>query len=120
MAWVLTSRARLWLALGRIDEAALWAETSGLSLHDTPSFLRDFEELTLIRLFFLQGRHKEAEQFLDRTLQVAEAEGRGKDGIERLALQALSLQMQGKAQAARLPWRRALANAEAQDYILTA
>jgi len=119
MAWVLTSRARLWLALGRIDEAALWAEASRLSLHDTPSFLRDFEQLTLIRLFFLQGRHNEAEQFLDRALQVAEAEGRVKNVIEILALQALSLQMQGKTKAALLPLRRALALTEPEGYIRT-
>ena len=119
MSWVLTSRARLWLALGRIDEAALWAEASGLSLHDTPSFLRDFEQLTLIRLFFLQGRHSEAEQFLGRALQVAEAEGRVKNVIEILALQALSLQMQGKTKAAQLPLRRALALTGPEGYIRT-
>lgn len=119
MAWVLTSRARLWLALGRIDEVALWASASGLSLHDTPSFLRDFEQLTLIRLSFLQGRHNEAEQFLDRALQVAEAEGRVKNLVEILALQAISLQMQGKTKAALLPLRRALALAEPEAYIRT-
>jgi LuxR family transcriptional regulator, maltose regulon positive regulatory protein len=52
-------------------------------------------------------------------LQVAEAEGRVKNVIEILALQALSLQMQGKTKAALLPLKRALALTEPEGYIRT-
>jgi LuxR family transcriptional regulator, maltose regulon positive regulatory protein len=119
MAWVLTSRARLWLALGRIDEAMAWGQASGMSVNDIPSFLHEFEQLTFIRLHLLQGLYSEAEQFLDRALQVARSEGRMRSAIEILALQAVSLQMQGKTQPAMLPLKRALALAAAEGYMRT-
>ena len=52
-------RARVWVAQGRLAEAASWAREQGLSATDDLSYLREFEHITLSRV--LLARHtKEA------------------------------------------------------------
>ena len=47
--------ARLQTRQGRLSDAAAWAASAGVSVQDTPSFLTEYEQLTLARL--LIARH---------------------------------------------------------------
>ncbi|MFN8519429.1 MAG: LuxR C-terminal-related transcriptional regulator [Chloroflexota bacterium] len=48
-------RARMWVALGRLDEASRWAHDAGVAPTDDLSFLREYEHATLARLLIAQG-----------------------------------------------------------------
>ena len=43
-------KARVWVALGRLDEALGWARESDLSVEDDLSYLREFEHITLAKV----------------------------------------------------------------------
>jgi LuxR family maltose regulon positive regulatory protein len=43
-------RARLWLRQDRLTEALNWVKENGLSVDDEPSYLREYEHLTLARV----------------------------------------------------------------------
>ena len=49
-------KARIWVAQGRLTEALEWARERGLSVDDAPSYLREFEHVTLARV--LIARYK--------------------------------------------------------------
>ena len=72
-------RARVWVALGRIDEALGWAREQGLSAEDDLSYLREFEHITLAKVLlarYAADRSKldiaEATRLLARLLRAAE------------------------------------------------
>jgi ATP/maltotriose-dependent transcriptional regulator MalT len=50
-------RARVWIAQGRLGEALGWAREQGLSVDDDLSYLREFEHITLARMFL--ARYKD-------------------------------------------------------------
>jgi len=117
---------RVWVAQGRVDEALSWARAQGLSVDDDLSYLREFEYITLARVFLAQyqrdradGVIHEALSLLDRLLHAAEAGERTGSVIEILALQALSRQAQGDIPTALVPLERALTLAEPEDYVRT-
>src|SRR5579859_3991437 len=120
-------RARLWIAQGRLAEAPGWAQARGLAgptAGDEPSYLREFEHLTLARLLTTRCRAgqdesawPEALSLLERLLSAAEAGGRTGSVIEILALQALAHQAHGDVPAALVPLERALVLAEPEGYV---
>jgi len=119
-------RARLWLQQGRVDDAARWAGQQALSTDDEPSYLREFEHLTLARILIARFRGEREERLLDdatrllaRLLEAAEDCGRMTAVIEVLTLQALALQAAGDVTAALVPFGRALALAEPEGYVRT-
>jgi len=82
-------KARIWVAQGRLGEALDWARERGLSAHDDPSYLREFEHVTLARVLLARYKSKreespmlEAMSLLERLLQAAEACGRMGSVIE--------------------------------------
>ena len=121
---IAASRARVWVAQGRLDEALDWARERGLSAHDDLGYVREFEHVTLARV--LLARYKsdreersmlEAMGLLERLLQAAEEGGRTGSVIEILVLQALAYEAQGDSPAALVPLKRALALAEPEGFI---
>jgi LuxR family maltose regulon positive regulatory protein len=115
---------RVWVAQGRVGDALGWARAQGLSVDDDLSYLREFEHITLARVFLAQnhrdqanGAIREALGLLDRLLQAAEAGGRTGSVIEILALQALAHELQGDIPAALAPLERALTLAESEGYV---
>jgi LuxR family maltose regulon positive regulatory protein len=117
-------RARVWVALGRMDEALGWVREQGLSATDDLSYLREFEHITLARV--LLARHTtepagrsvhEATRLLERLVQAAEEGGRTGSLIEILVLQALAHQMQGDIPAALASLQRALMMSEPEGYV---
>ena len=105
-------------------EAQAWAREQGLSVDDEPSYLREFEHVTLARV--LIARHKsdpgtgsihEAIGLLERLLQAAEEGRRMGSVIEILVLLALAHAAQGDIPLALVSLERALTLAEPEGYV---
>ena len=47
-------KARIWIAQGKLSEAADWARDRGVSVTDDASYLSEFDHLTLVRLILAQ------------------------------------------------------------------
>jgi LuxR family maltose regulon positive regulatory protein len=82
-------RTRVWLAEGRIELAAQWAEK--YRQHGGTEYLREFEDLTLARVRLACGEPGAALSVLNPLLLSAEGAGRMGSAIEALALRALAL-----------------------------
>ena len=112
-------RARLRLRRGELRAAEAWARERGLSADDEPSYLREYEHLTVARI--LLARHRaapdgaaldQATRLLDRLRAAAEAGERDAAVVEALVLQALVRHARGDARAALAALHRAVTLAE--------
>ena len=115
--WILASayQARIWLALGKVDEAIQWA-CEYRRVGET-EYLREFEDLTLARVLLTGNEVDEALALLDSLLSSAEAAGRLGGVIEIQALRALALQALGKQDEALDALASTLALAEPEGYV---
>ena len=117
-------RVRVWLALGRIDEALGWAREQGLTAEDDLSYLREFEHITLAKVLlarYAADRSKpdsaEATRLLTRLLRAAEEGQRAGSVVEILVVLALAHQAEGDGAAALATLQRALTLAEPEGYV---
>ena len=117
-------KTRLWIAQGRLAEARSWALALGLSAQDEPSYLREFEHLTLARILLAQYRvdqdetvFQELRGLLDRLLEAAETGGRAGSANEISVLQALAFEAHGQAEPARAALEHALVQAEPEGAV---
>src|SRR6266571_8090871 len=117
-------KTRVWVAQGKLAEALDWAREHGLSVSDDLSYLREFEHITLVKVFLARSKSDRAEhsmleamELLERLLQAAEEGERTGSVIEILVLQALANQIQGDIAAALVPLERALTLAEPEGYV---
>ena len=117
-------KARIWVAQGRLIEAQGWVREQGLSIDDAPSYLREFQHVTLARVLIARyksdretGVIHEAIGLLDRLLHAAEAGNRMGSVIEITVLQAVAHQAQGNSTPALVPLERALTLAEPEGYV---
>jgi LuxR family transcriptional regulator, maltose regulon positive regulatory protein len=117
-------KARVWVRQGSFGEALGWAREHGLSVDDGLSYLREFEHITLARLFL--ARHEdecaersvhEAIRLLQRLALAAEEGGRTGRVIEIVILQALAHQAEGDMPAALACLGRAVTLAEPAGYV---
>jgi LuxR family maltose regulon positive regulatory protein len=71
-------RARVQLAAGDLASAGDWVAESGVDTADEPSYLREYEHLTLVRVLLARpaGPATEAVQLLERLELAAQAAGR--------------------------------------------
>ena len=97
---IAASRARVWIAQGRLDDARAWARERGVAPTDAPSFLAEYDLLTLARLLIAEGYTSEALDLLDRILDAAQAAGRDGTLIEARMLRALAHHANGDADSA--------------------
>jgi LuxR family maltose regulon positive regulatory protein len=117
-------RARLRLRRGELDDAAAWARERGLSAEDEPSYLREYEHVTLARLL-LARYHADRDdialavgsRLLDRLLACAEAGGREATVIEVLVLRALAHHAGGDLPAGLAALHRAVTLGQADGYV---
>ncbi|MBK9125067.1 MAG: helix-turn-helix transcriptional regulator [Chloroflexi bacterium] len=123
---VAASKARVWIAQGRLSEARRWAHERGLSSEDEPSYAREFEHITLARMLLAQYTQDrdvralhEAVGLLARVLQAAEDGGRMGNVLEILVVLALTQQARSDTAAALAALKRALALAEPEGYVRT-
>jgi LuxR family maltose regulon positive regulatory protein len=117
-------KARIWVAQGKLTKALEWVREQGLSVDDAPSYLREFEHVTLARVLIDRyksdrgsGSIHEAIGLLERLLHAAEEGKRMGSVIEILVLQALAHQAQGNIATALVPLERALTLAEPEGYV---
>jgi len=96
------TRARLWLAQGRLADARAWAEGLGAAGDLEPSYLNAYTLLTVARVLLGVFRSEGAEAptadalaLLSAVAEEAEAGGRTGDVIETLVLRSLALQAAG-------------------------
>jgi LuxR family maltose regulon positive regulatory protein len=117
-------KARIWLKQGRLADALGWARQQGLSADDDICYAREFEYITLARVFIDAGKNDRKAGFLDeavrllgRLLQAAETGGRRGSAIQTLVLQALVFQVRGDIPHALALLERALVLAEPESYL---
>jgi LuxR family maltose regulon positive regulatory protein len=85
---------------GRLDEARAWARERGVAPTDPPSYLAEYDQLTLARLLVAEGGARDALMLLDGVLDVAQAAGRGGSLVEARLVRALAHHANGDADAA--------------------
>jgi LuxR family transcriptional regulator, maltose regulon positive regulatory protein len=107
-------RVRIWLGQGQQEVAERWADAYTQSA--PTEYLREYEDLTLARVWMATGRTTEATSLLARLLDAAEANGRMGRVIEILALIALARESEGDGDRALTALARVLPLAEAQGY----
>ena len=117
-------KARIWIAQGKLSEAADWARDRGVSVTDDASYLSEFDHLTLVRLILAQhgnpdsGALVQAASLLDRLLAAAETSGRAGSSVEIRLLTALVQDARGRRAQARESLAQALARApEPEGYV---
>ncbi len=98
-----SQKALLHLRTGNLERAVYWAQTCGLSEHDTITYPRDGEYLILTQILLAQGATLQARRFLERLISVTEADGRNWTLIDSLVQLALLEQAEGDLSAA-LNW----------------
>jgi LuxR family maltose regulon positive regulatory protein len=114
--WLLASEADMRLKEGDLPFAQRWAETAGLSLDDTPQYLRVEEHVVYGRLLLAQGRLPDAGRWLDRLERFTQERALYRWLLTVHILQALTAERLGDSPSARGYLARALELAASQDY----
>ncbi|WP_308638373.1 LuxR C-terminal-related transcriptional regulator [Paenibacillus silvisoli] len=122
---VAAMKTRAWIAQGKLENALDWAREQGLSVEDEPSYLREFEQLTLARVLLAKYRREgsermivEAAGLLERLLKAAEEGERLGSTVEILILQAIVRFAPDRDIAAALsPLERALELAGTEGFV---
>ena len=117
-------KVRWWLQQGRLANALDWVQDCGLSMDDEPSYLREYEHLTLARVAIAQYRCdgidttlNQAIGLLTRLLEAADAEKRTGSSIAILVVQALAYQAKADLAEATSSLESALTLAEPEGYV---
>jgi LuxR family maltose regulon positive regulatory protein len=126
--WLDDCRVRLWLAKGRMDDLAQWAETSGLTVDGELSYHYDLHHLNLARLLLARARRaatpagahaclNQASCLLARLLVAAENAGWVHETIKILVQEALVFAESSDKNKALRTLARAIALAEPGGFI---
>lgn len=119
VCWLDTCRVRLWLAMGQVETAVHWANTTGLTI-DTPlSYHHDLHHINLLRILTAQGDEtcRQAANLAQKLLTAAQNAGWVHESIEILILQALVNHIRQQPAAALASLGQALALAKPGGYI---
>lgn len=87
--------ARIHVRLGQLGDAQSWLRSAGVTADDALSYLREFEHITLARLFLARGAIGEALGLLERLKEAAVKGGRIASVIEIDVLTAIASQARG-------------------------
>jgi LuxR family maltose regulon positive regulatory protein len=112
-------QVRAWLALGRLEDAERWARTRAVDGSPSAGFVEEFEQITLARLYLLQGKPRQALALLEQVYLAANSNGHNGQVIEILALTALAQQALGESSLAIATLQSALRMAEPEGYLRT-
>ncbi|MGB3137049.1 MAG: LuxR C-terminal-related transcriptional regulator, partial [Nodosilinea sp.] len=117
-------KVRWWLQQGKLAEALSWVRECGWSVDDPPSYLREYEHLTLARVAIAQYRRDGTDEvihqvigLLTQLLAAAEAQERTGSSIKILVMLALAGEAQEDISAAIVSLERALTLAEPEGYV---
>ncbi|HYU03914.1 MAG TPA: LuxR C-terminal-related transcriptional regulator, partial [Jatrophihabitantaceae bacterium] len=97
---IAATRARVRIVQGRLDDARAWARERGVAQTDPPTYLAEYDQLTLARLLVAEGDARTALDLLDRVLDVARVAGRDGSLIEAGLVRALAHHASGDADSA--------------------
>ncbi|WP_230207827.1 LuxR C-terminal-related transcriptional regulator [Microlunatus sp. Gsoil 973] len=97
---IAATRARAWILQGRLEEAQAWARDRGVAPTDPPTYLAEYDQLTLARLLVAQGRAGEALDLLGQILDAGQAADRDGSLIEASLVRALAHHANGDTRAA--------------------
>jgi LuxR family maltose regulon positive regulatory protein len=114
-AWM----ARLRLARGDLAEAAALERERAANADRAAAAAQAVDRMTSARLLHARGRHHEALRLLEQPREAAETEGRARDLVEILSLQALVLWASNERERAVGILAEALALAEPEGYVRT-
>jgi LuxR family maltose regulon positive regulatory protein len=109
--------ARLQLVTGNVAAGQRWAAEAGVSADDEPTYLREYEHLTLARLLIASGRAADAVALLERLGRAAAAGGRTPSVIEVQVLLALARSSLGETATALIALTDALVTAEPEHFV---
>jgi LuxR family transcriptional regulator, maltose regulon positive regulatory protein len=112
-----SERARLLLALGRVEEAARWTRERGLTAQDEVSYLRERDHLVLARVLLAQSQPDRALGLLERLDALADSQARTGSLIGIRALRAMALQAAGNHQGAVSLLAETLTLAQPEGYV---
>ncbi|HEY8594395.1 MAG TPA: LuxR C-terminal-related transcriptional regulator [Devosiaceae bacterium] len=107
--------ANVKIRLGHLDEADRWSRAAGVTVEDAPSYLREFEHITLARLLIAHGGAEAIDKALgliDRLSQDAARGGRGASQITLSILAVLAHHARHDLRLALESLRRAISLAE--------
>ncbi len=117
-------KARVRVKQGELEKALDWARTQKLSIEEETNYLREFEQITFVRILLSQYQSdgmssliRNARGLLERLLKAAEAGGRIGSVIEILILQALAHQLKEEIPATLSSLERALKLAEPEGFM---
>ncbi len=113
---IAATRARVWIVQGRLDDARAWARQRGVAPTDPPTYLAEYDQLTLARLLVAEGDGRGALQLLDRMLDAARAAGRDGSVVEAGLVRALAHHANGDAHSAAADLATALASGVPAGY----
>ena len=113
---IAATRARVQIAQGRLDAARAWVHEQGVAPTDPPSYLAEYDLLTLARLLIAEGDSRGALDVLDRVLDGTQATGREGTLIEAGMLRALAHRANGETDAAATDLSGALAGGVPAGY----
>jgi LuxR family maltose regulon positive regulatory protein len=105
------------LANGDIEAAMRWAKGSGLNMHDQPDYLDEFVYLILIQIVSTAGKMDGVISLLERMLRRAQADGRDRNTIDILVMQAFVYDKLANTQQAQNALIRAISLAEPEGNI---
>lgn len=118
--WIMNLNAawqsRIWLAQGKSEVAARWAQESGLEPDESSPYLNKYKNITLARILIVKGQYEESTRLLQGMLEESEVGGDITRAIEILILQALALHAGGDTNRAVDMLDRALALAEPRGF----
>ena len=116
-------RVPVWIALGDLDSAIRWSTQSDVAFDDQPTFLREYELLTLIRVAIavvdtvpIDPKLDRSLFLIDRLLARAEIDHRTGSVIEILVMKALTLQATAAETRAVAALEQAMILAEPERY----
>ncbi|GCE24507.1 LuxR C-terminal-related transcriptional regulator [Dictyobacter kobayashii] len=114
--WVTVLRVKLWLAQGKLAEAAAWAAQTTFS-SDAWNPLRRWELLMLVRVLVAQQHYEQAGEMLSRFSHHLDREGSVDTVVEFLALHLLALHHAGKSAQAMCVAARLFALTEPEGHL---
>ncbi|HNS52761.1 MAG TPA: LuxR C-terminal-related transcriptional regulator [Anaerolineae bacterium] len=117
MLWLRATRAKLWLAQGRVEEARRWADGRELSPEGELDPGSEVEHLALVRILLAEGRPDTALRLLTRLQEAMESTARSGGLVEVLALRAAALSMRRDAALALTALEQAIRMAHAEGHV---